>query len=115
MIEVKGSMNYTLLIDNSGEENHGMTYDNSIENDIVSLMVASQALTVQLGQWKEYKKKCTKPQDKKAAGSNIALLAAAIRGVKPLTNALLNTYEDYKKAMTEQSVKALSENQTESK
>jgi len=114
MIEVKGSMNYTLEIDPSGEK-HGMSYDNKIENDIAALMVASQVLTVQLGQWKDFKKKCDSSADKKKAGSNIALIADALRGIKPLMHALLNTYEDYKKHQASQSITSLSENEAEAK
>lgn len=115
MIEVKGSMNYTIRIDPSGENNHGISFDSNIENDIAALMIAAQALTIQSGQWKKFKKDCKSTTDKKAAGSNISLLADAIRGVKHLTIALCNTYEGFKKAMAEQSITALSENETESK
>lgn len=94
MKEVKGSIEYVLTIDPTGEK-HSLSAVNSLENDIVSLMISSQALTVQLGMWKEHKKKAT-GQDKVKAASNISQIAAALRGIKPLMNGLLNTYEGYK-------------------
>ncbi len=92
MSEIKGSINYTLTIDPTGQQ-HGLSYDNKLENDIVGLMVASQVLTVQLGQWKEYKKK--EGIDKKKVGSNIALIAGALRSIRPIMLALLDSYDDY--------------------
>ena len=115
MTEVKGTMNYTLRIDPTEEGNHGISFDSSIENDIAALMVAAQALTVQSGQWKEFKKKCTSSEDKKKAGANIALMGDALRGIKPLTTALCNTYEGFKKAMAEQSVSDLKGNEQDVK
>ena len=93
MTTITKSLNYTLEIDPTGEK-HSISYENSIENDIASLMVSAQVLTVQLGQWKEYKKSA-KGEDKKKASKNISEVAAALRGIKPLMNALLNTYDDY--------------------
>lgn len=92
MSEIKGTINYTLTIDPTGEQ-HGLSYDNKLENDIVGLMVASQVLTVQLGQWKEYKKQSG--IDKKKVGSNIALIGGALRSIRPIMLAILDSYDYY--------------------
>lgn len=93
MTTITKSLNYTLEIDPTGEK-HGISYENSIESDIASLMIAAQVLTVQLGQWKEYKKAAA-GEGKKKASKNISDVAAALRGIKPLMNALLNSYDEY--------------------
>jgi len=90
---ITGSINYTLEIDPTGDK-HSLSYDNKMENDIAALMISAQTLTVQLGQWKEYQKKVSGP-DKKKVGANISQIADALRGVKPLMNALLDNYEGY--------------------
>jgi|SRR6185369_5091886 len=90
---ITGSINYTLEIDPSGQK-HSLSYDNKMENDIAALMISAQTLTVQLGQWKKMKAEMSGP-DKNKVGANISLIADALRGIKPLMNALLDTYEDY--------------------
>ena len=93
MTQIKGTINYTLDIDPKGEE-HGLIYENKMENDIAGIMIAAQVLTVQLGQWKEYKKQ--EKADKKKASHNIATIATGLRAIKPLMHSLLNTYDEFK-------------------
>jgi len=103
MTEVKGTMNYVLQIDPSGEK-HGMSYDNNMQNDIACLMVAAQVMTIHLQAQKDYKKNSKNPSDRKAIAKNISLIADGLRGLKPLMNSLLNTYDDYQEYLTKQSV-----------
>lgn len=94
MTKITGIINYTLEIDPTDEQ-HKLSYDNKFENDIVALMMSSQVLTIQLGQWKEYKKIETDSKKKKYAGKRIADCASALRAIKPLMLDLLNTYDDF--------------------
>lgn len=90
---IEGTINYKLEIDPEGQK-HGLSYENKFENDIAGVMIACQVLTVQLQQWKTYKKE--KGADTKKAGSNIANIASGLRSIKPLMHSLLDTYDEFK-------------------
>jgi len=93
--EVKGTINYTLTIDPKGED-HSISYEDSIENGIAALMMATHTLGTQLEHQKEYKKKASSKVNKDAIGANINKISAAIRGVQVLQQAILNNYLEFK-------------------
>lgn len=101
MVNVEGQMKYKLGIDTE-KENYSINYESTIENEIASLMVATQVLGVQLNNQKEYKKTAVGKKNKDAVGSNIAKISSGIAGINSFLNALLNNYEDYKKFAEEQ-------------
>ncbi|MFA7289600.1 MAG: hypothetical protein WC055_12055 [Melioribacteraceae bacterium] len=93
MKQITGKIDYVLEIDPNGDK-HGLSYSNSIESDIVGLMISAQVLTVQLGQWKEHKKGL-QGEHKKKVGAIISTIADALRGIKPLMTELLDSYDDF--------------------
>jgi len=101
MVNVEGKMQYKLSVDTE-KESYSINYESTIENEIASLMVATQVLGVQLNNQKEFKKTAKGKANKDAVGSNIAKISSGIAGINSFLNALLNNYEDYKKFAEEQ-------------
>lgn len=99
MSEITGTIDYVLNIDPTGQK-HTLDVPNTIEGDIVALMMAATTLTHKLHQQKELKKTLSGP-NKRAVSENIANISAALRGLKPVMDSLCDAYYPYKQHQEE--------------
>ncbi len=92
-MKVEGQINYEMLI-NEPKGQHGIGYESSLESNLAAIMIAAQAIDVNLEMLKEQKKLVTGPQ-KKAVAKSISEMSLVLRGLNKIAFNICESYEDY--------------------
>lgn len=94
-MKVEGQINYEMLI-NEPKGQHGIGYESSLDSNLAALMIAAQAMDVNLGMLKEQKKLVDGPQ-KKIISKSISEMSLVLRGLNKFAMSICDSYEDYQK------------------
>lgn len=92
--EIKGSIDYTIKIQESGEWT--IEYEQGIENEIVALSISQHTMEHSIAAL-TIEKKRAKGVELKSIKTQIAKYTDARMGIKMLADLLCNHYESYKK------------------
>jgi hypothetical protein len=98
-MKVEGQINYEMLI-NEPAGQHGIGYESSLDSNLAALMIAAQAMDVNLNMLKEQKKLVAGPQ-KKIISKSISEMSLVLRGLNKFAMSICESYEDYQKEISQ--------------
>lgn len=92
-MKVEGQISYEMLI-NEPKGQHGIGYESSLESNLAAIMIAAQAIDVNLNMLKEQKKQLPSAQ-KKIVAKSISEMSLVLRGLNKFAMSICESYEDY--------------------